>query len=206
MSRMMQPEPKKKKQKKSIAEQLPKMGRASRIALIVGVFLIVFVSLIFVGNQQASRQAELRKNIVTLQRGLSTGTQADSQAKLEAQIKQAEAETEVARAVFPVSDQAPEILDRLLKLAKANDIGVTRTAMTMSQKPIAIGGKQVTYDVFTFQLSLKGQVSKFQNFLLALGDELPTSQISAVNITVAAKEHEEDTASVTVEVLCYGGK
>jgi len=202
----MQPEPKKKKQKKSIAEQLPKMGRASRIALIVGVFLIVFVSLIFVGNQQASRQAELRKNIVTLQRGLSTGTQADSQAKLEAQIKQAEAETEVARAVFPVSDQAPEILDRLLKLAKANDIGVTRTAMTMSQKPIAIGGKQVTYDVFTFQLSLKGQVSKFQNFLLALGDELPTSQISAVNITVAAKEHEEDTASVTVEVLCYGGK
>ncbi|MBM3154801.1 MAG: hypothetical protein FJ008_05635 [Chloroflexi bacterium] len=203
---MMQPEPKKKKQKKSIAEQLPKMGRASRIALIVGVFLIVFVSLIFVGNQQASRQAELRKNIVTLQRGLSTGTQADSQAKLEAQIKQAEAETEVARAVFPVSDQAPEILDRLLKLAKANDIGVTRTAMTMSQKPIAIGGKQVTYDVFTFQLSLKGQVSKFQNFLLALGDELPTSQISAVNITVAAKEHEEDTASVTVEVLCYGGK
>ncbi|MBM3176021.1 MAG: hypothetical protein FJZ93_09965, partial [Chloroflexi bacterium] len=70
---MIQPEPK-KKQKKSIAEQLPKMGRASRIALIVGVFLIVFVSLIFVGNQQASRQAELRKNIVTLQRGLSTGT------------------------------------------------------------------------------------------------------------------------------------
>jgi len=202
---MIQPEPK-KKQKKSIAEQLPKMGRASRIALIVGVFLIVFVSLIFVGNQQASRQAELRKNIVTLQRGLSTGTQADSQAKLEAQIRQAEAETEAARAVFPVADQAPEILDRLLRLAQANEVSVTRTSMAMSQRAIAIGGKQVKYDVFTFQLSLKGQVPKFQNFLLALDDKLPTSQISAVNITVAAKETEEDTASVTIEVLCYSGK
>jgi len=201
---MIQPEP--EKQKKSFAEQLPRMGRASRVALIVGVFLIVFVSLIFVGNQQVPRQAELRKNIVTLQRGLSTGVQADSQAKLEAQIRQAEAETEAARDVFPTADQVPEILDRLLKIAQANDIGVTRTSVTMSEKPIAIGGKQVPYDVFTFQLSLKGQVPKFQNFLLALGDKLPTSQISAVNIAVAAKETEEDTASVTIEVLCYGGK
>ena len=201
---MIKPEP--KKEKKSLVERLPKVGRASRVALIVGIFAIVFVSLIFVGQQQAPRQAQLKKDIATLQRGLGTGTITEPREKLEAQIRQVEAETEAARALFPTSDQMPEIMDGLLKLAQANDVDVTNTGITITQKPLAIGGKQIAYDVFTFQLALRGQVPDFQNFLLALDDRLPTSQISQVNITVAAEASEEDTAAVTVDVYCYGGQ
>lgn len=197
---MIQPKP--KKQKKPLVERLPKVGRASRVALVVGIFVIVFASLLFVSNQQASRQAELRKNIATSQRGLSAGTQEEPKYKLEAQIKQAEAEMEADRVIFPIADQVQEILDRLLKLAEANDVDVTNIAVTTSPKIL----DKVAYDVFTFQFTLRGQVPNFQNFLLALGDRLPTSQISAVNITVAAEESEEDIASVTIEVLCYSGK
>jgi hypothetical protein len=69
-----------------------------------------------------------------------------------------------------------------------------------------VGSLKVAYDVIAFQFTLKGQVPDFQNFLLAVDDGLPTSQITQVNITVAVVESEQDTADVKIDVLCYGGK
>jgi hypothetical protein len=57
----------------------------------------------------------------------------------------------------------------------------------------------------TISLNLKGQVPKFQNFLLALDTKLPSSQIKQVTFTVAATGEEYDTASLDLDILCYGG-
>jgi hypothetical protein len=57
--------------------------------------------------------------------------------------------------------------------------------------------------VLTFSLGLKGQIPKFQNFLLALDTKLPTSQIKTVKFTVAQTDEEYDTASLAIDVLCY---
>jgi hypothetical protein len=56
----------------------------------------------------------------------------------------------------------------------------------------------------TITLNLKGQVPKFQNFLLALDTKLPTSQIKQVTFTVTGVEEEYDTAMLVFDVLCYG--
>jgi hypothetical protein len=118
-------------------------------------------------------------------------------AKLEAELAQVQAETEGVRAIFPTTSQSPEIIDSLIEIAELNDIYVTQTKVSTSEPEGAIG------PLLTIELSLDGQVPKFQNFLLALDNKLPTSQIVKLTFTVAGEEGEEDTASVTIDILCY---
>jgi len=197
---MIEPQPERKT--KPFAERLSGIGRTSRLVLIIGIFAIVFIGLYIIGAQQEPQQAELRLNIATLQRGLSTGTQVEPRDKLQAQIRQTEAENEAARAIFPTPDQLTEIMDKLLKLARDYDLDVTGTTAVLVQKKLNIGAIEVPYDVFTVQLSLQGMVPNFQNFLLALGDVLPTAQVNQINFTVPIEDDEPDMATIGLDVYC----
>jgi cell division protein FtsB len=196
-------EPQAEQKEKSLAERLPKIGRTSQVILIVGILVIIFIALYWVGAQQATQQDELRKNIVTLQRSVTAGTQEEPRDKMEAQIRQVEAETEAARAMFPASEQLTEIMDRLIKLARSYDIEVTSTGVTLAQKKLKIGATELAYDVYTISLSFQGMAPNFQNFLLSLGDEVTTSRINQVTIKLAPEENERDVATVSIEVYCY---
>jgi len=196
-------EPEKEQKKKPLAERLPKISRLSQVILIVGILAIIFIALYMVGAGQAKQQDELRENISMLQRGVSSGTQEEPRDKLQAQIRQIEAETEAARAMFPEPDQLTEIMDRFIKLAKSYDIEVTSTGVTMTQKKLMIGAAEVAYDVYTFSLSLQGMAPNFQNFLLSLDDTVSTSRINQVTIKLALTENERDAATVSIDVYCY---
>jgi hypothetical protein len=194
---MEQSEPKKTK---GILDRLPKLGRLSQLVLVIGVFLLVFVPLFVIKNQQPAKQNELRDTLVNMQKILSTSqTPKDT---YEAELAQVTAENEAAKAAFPAPDQAPEILDKLLDLASMNDIYVTSTSVSSNTVKGAIGPK------LTFNLGLRGQVPKFENFLLALDTQLPTSSISSFSFTIAdsSSGQEYDTGRVTIEVLSYAGK
>jgi hypothetical protein len=192
---MTQPEATEKK--KGLLDRLPKLGRVSQLVLLIGVFLIIFIPLWIINQQQPEKQAQLEGTLNNLRRILSV--EQTPKAEFEAELAQATAGADASKASFPAPDQAPEILDSLLELAQLNDIYVTQTAVTTSTPTGSIG------PVLTFTLGLKGQIPKFQNFLLALDNKLPTSQIRAVTFTTAQTGQEYDTASVTIEVLCYGG-
>jgi len=192
---MIQPETPEKK--KGFLDRLPKLGRASQLVLFIGVFLIIFIPLWLINQQQPERQSQLEATLSNLQRILATGQ--TPKANYEAELAQATADSEAAKAAFPLPNQAPEILDSLLALAQLNDIYVTQTAITTSTPTGSIG------PVLTFTLGLKGQIPKFENFLLALDTKLPTSQIKQFTFTVAGVGAEYDTASITIDVLCYGG-
>jgi len=191
---MIQPEPEKKK---GLLDRLPKMGRISQLVLLIGVFLILLIPLIVINNQQPAKQIELKATLANLNKILAV--EETPKAKLEAELTQTKAETEAAQAIFRNTSQSPEIIDSLLELAELNDIYVTQTKVSTSQPKEAIG------PVLTITLGLKGQVPKFQNFLLALDDKLPTFQIKQLTFTVAGEEGEEDTASITIDILCYEG-
>lgn len=193
---MIQPEQEKKK---GFLDRLPKLGRISQLVLLIGIFLVIFVPLWMIDQQQPERQSQLESTLSNLQKILATGQ--TSKAKYEAELAQATADADVAKSVFPSPNQAPEIMDSLLALAEQNDVYVTQTAITTSTPTGSIG------PVLSFQLSLRGQISKFQNFLLALDNKLPTSQIKVVSFTPAQESNgqEYDTAIVTIDVLCYGG-
>lgn len=192
---MTQPEATEKK--KGLLDSLPKLGRISQLILLIGGFLIIFIPLWLIDQQQPEKQAQLKGTLANLQKIVSVAeTPRDI---FEAELAQATANTEAAKASFPAPDQAPEILDSLLELANLNDIYVTQTSVSTSTPTGSIG------PVLTFKLGLKGQIPKFQNFLLALDNKLPTSQIRTVTFTTAQKGQEYDTASIGIEVFCYGG-
>jgi hypothetical protein len=192
---MIQPEPEEKK--KGFLDRLPKLGRISQFILLIGGFLVIFIPLWVINQQQPERQTELKATLTNLQKILAV--EETPKARYEAELAQVTAETEAAKAAFPSPNQAPEILDSLLELAELNDIYVTETAVSSATPTGSIG------PVLTFTLGLKGQIPKFQNYLLALDNKLPTSQIKSVAFTVAGTGEEYDTASLAISVLCYGG-
>ncbi|MBC8275295.1 MAG: hypothetical protein H8E40_10045 [Chloroflexi bacterium] len=192
---MIQPETTEKK--KGLLDRLPRLGRVSQLILLIGAFLIIFIPIWFVDQQQSKRQNELKATLANLDRILAV--EETPKAKLEAELAQATAETEATKAIFPNLNQSPEIIDSLLELAELNDIYITQTKVSSSQPKEAIGPTLI------IQLSLKGQVPKFQNFLLALDNKLPTSQITQLTFNIVGEEGAEDTASIKIDILCYEG-
>jgi len=192
---MIQPETAQKKP--GALERLPKLGRVSQLVLLIGIFLVIFIPLLIINQQQPKAQAVLETTLSNLQKILSV--EQTPKATFEAELAQVTAETEAAKAVFPRTNQTPEIVDSLLQLAELNDIYVTQTKVSTSQPKDTIG------PLLTIELGFKGQVPKFQNFLLGLGDTLPTSQIKQLNFTVAGDEEAEDTAKIIIDILCYEG-
>jgi hypothetical protein len=192
---MIQPETTEKK--KSLPERLPKLGRLSQLILLIGAFLIIFIPILFLDQQQSKRQTELKATLTNLNRILAV--EETPKTKLEKELAQVTADTEAIKATFPNTSQSPAIIDSLLELAELNDIYIIQTKVSSSQAEKAIG------PTLTIQLSLKGQVPKFQNFLLALDTKLPTSEIKNVTFTVAPAGQEYDTASVVITVVTYEG-
>lgn len=191
---MIQPEQEKKT---GILDKLPKLGRISQLVLVIGVFLILFVVLIFTNNQQQSTRRSLEATLANLQKVSSV--EQTPKTKYEAELAQVTAEMEAAKAVFPSTSNTPEILDTLLSMAELNDIYVTQTKVSTTTQKGAIG------PLLTIELGLSGQTPKFQNFLLALDDKLPTSWITQLTFTIAGEEAAEDTAKITISIQCYEG-
>lgn len=198
---MIRPESEEKK--KSWLDRLPKLGRASQLILLVGIFLILFIPMWMIYQQQPAKQAQLEQELSNLETILAAPT--TKKDILEAEIKQAEAELEAAKAVFLDPNQGPEIIDRLLELAESNDIDVTKTEVSTSQEKITVGENKIEYPMLTFDIDLKGQVPRFQNFLLALDDNFPTCQVKEVKFSITEEEGEEDTASIKIDLFCYEG-
>ena len=192
---MVQPETTEKK--KGLLDRLPRLGRLSQLILLVGAFLIIFIPIWFINNQQSKSQAKLEATLANLDRILAVEETQKSQ--LEDELAQVIADTEATKATFPNINQSPEIIDSLLELAEINDIYITQTKVSSSKTENAIG------PTLNIQLSLKGQVPKFQNFLLALDNKLTTSQIVKLNFNIVGEEGTEDTASITIDILCYEG-
>src|SRR4030065_1397430 len=192
---MIQPETTEKK--KGLADRLPKLGRLSQLILLIGAFLIIFIPIWFINKQQSEKQTELKAQLANLDRILAV--EETPKAKLEAELAQVTAETEATKALFPNPNQSPAIINSLLELAALNDIYVTQTKESTSQQKEAIGL------TLTIQLSLRGQGPKFQNFRVSLDSKLPTSQIKQLNFNIVGEEGEEDTASITIDILCYEG-
>jgi hypothetical protein len=189
---MMEPGQEKKR---GFLDRLPKLGRISQLVLVIGIFLVLFVPLLVINQQQPEKQRQFEATLSNLQKILSP--QETPQAKFEADLAQATADTEAAKAAFPSSQGSPQILDSLRKLADDNDISITATSVSTSTGSIGT--------VLTVSLNLQGQVPKFQNFLLGLDTKLPTSQITQLTFTITGVEGEYDTATVVMDVLCYGG-
>ena len=189
--------PEETEQKKSFLDRLPRVGRASQLILLIGIFLLLALPMWFVSLQQVQKQVDLNEQISMLQAILENP---ESQREtLEAEIREAEADIVVAKAVFPNPDQGPEIINDLLRLTESNGIYITNTTETAETEKLGAN----TFSVLTFRFNLTGQVSKFQNFILELDNDFPTCTINAIGLNIAEEESDEDSITIKLNVFCY---
>ena len=198
---MIQPEEPGKKG--NFLDRLPKLGWLSRLMLLVGIFLIIFVPLLMIYGQQPVTRAGLEHELSLLEKTLAAPV--TKKELLEAERSQVEAEMEVAKEQFPAPAQVLEIIESLLELAEDNDIDVLGVTEPTWRETVAEEGDTLGWPVSTFLIDVEGQVPQFQNFILALDNKLHTCQVREVSIEVASVEGEEDTATVVIDVF-YGGE
>lgn len=193
MSQMTEP-------KKVTAAKPPLLGKTSRVVLIVVILLVVLGGLYYLYQQQSTQQANLSQELSSLQKLVSA--QSNPGAVLEAEIKQAEADLADIKDSFYRLDSAPEILDKLISMAKTNDIDITSTSITETRGIFTAEKQKLELPILRLQLGVRGQISKFQNFLLSIESMFPLSQVKNVNMEVIQEENEQDTGSITIEFYC----
>ena len=114
---------------------------------------------------------------------------------VEAKMK---ADLEAAKAQYKNVNDNAGVSQILMDLAW--DYDITITSMSVSQSTAKMAGAD--YPVLSYFLSLTGQVANFQNFLIAVGKKLPSSQFNDVTINPATVEGELDNASISMQVYC----
>ena len=185
--------------KSSILQRLPRLSTSVWILIIVCLFLIAMVPLALGYLEQAARQQSLKLQISQLQlQNDALKAKMASRSPLAVQVEKLKTEAESAKLVYKNVAGNPEVTQAILDLAWDNDITITYMGVSTSNSKILTKD----YPVLVYRLNLTGQVDNFQKFLRAIGDKLPSSQYTAVNITPAIVEGELDTATMTIQVYC----
>ncbi len=198
-----------KKKKKGILERLPRLSRTSQTILVLAMLVAMFVPTYLVYYQQPRTRATLESSLATLQKVLAA--EQTPKERLETDLKKAEEQLVTARAVYPDPNHVPELVNSLIGLAEQNGIDVTETKVTASKLPPPKESQkdkdkttaERIEDILTAELTLKGQVSHFQNFLLALDSQFPTVRIKKAAFTISSEEGEEDTCTLSLLIFCY---
>ncbi len=183
----------------SILQRLPRLSTRVWILIILCLFLVAVIPLATGYTEQAAQQQALRLQISQLQ------TQYDalkakmaSQPPAAAELGKLKTEAEAAKLLYKNVADNPEISQAIMNLAWDNDITITSMGVSSSKNKIL----DKEYPVLVYSLSLTGQVASFQNFLIAIGNKLPSSQYTTITITPATVEGELDTASMVLQVYC----
>jgi hypothetical protein len=187
--------------KQSLFARLPRVSSTSRLVLLLGIFLIILIPLLLINQQQPAKQADLQQQLFLLQKIQSSPLGKTDTVKYD--IKQADGELQKLVAELPRPDQSPDILTRLINLGSTYGVTVIKTEIKSGPLQLIPMSKDKTqYPAISFTLGLKGQVSKFQNFMLAL-EKFPYCRISELTFTPAIIKGDEDQASIQLDLFVY---
>jgi len=188
-----------KKPGSSILQRLPRLATRIWVLIILCLFLIAVVPLAMGYMTQSARQQALKLQIGQLQPQVDAlKAKMASQPSAAAEMGRLKAEAEAAKLLYKSLSDNPEISQVIMDLAWDNHINITSMGVSSSKSKIL----DKEYPVLVYSLSLTGQVAGFQNFLIAIGNELPSSLYSGISISPATVEGELDTASIGIQVYC----
>ena len=185
--------------KGSIFQRLPRLSTSVWLILILALFLIVMVPMVTGYMEQSAQQSAIQMQINEVQSQIDDLTaRITAKSAVSVEAGEVKKELEAARLQYKKIGNNPEVSKILMDLAWDYDITITN--MTITQGVNKILGTD--YQVLTYSLSLTGQVANFQNFLIAAGIKLPSSQFTSVTINPATIAGELDKASVNMQVYC----
>ncbi len=186
--------------RKKFIDKLGQLGKTKRLVLIFVIFVVVFVPLVMIYQQQPARVVALKQELSSLSAVvLASNTKKTG---LESAVNKAEAELKLAKNMFARIENSPEIVDRFLSLAKSNNLEIVRTQQSKSPAKMTQNKKTIEYILLTVELDAKGQIPDVLHFLINIDSEIPMSRIKAVKINVAPSENELDTATIVMELFC----
>jgi hypothetical protein len=183
----------------NIFQKLPRLSTSIWLLIIVALVLIVCVPMVTAYFDSSSQQAALMDRLSKLQTQYA-GLQKEltPQGSLTAQINQLRLDVESAQSMYGVACDSVEASRDLIDLAWQYDI--TITSMSASAVTTKIKGKD--YAGTSYVLSMNGQVSNFQNYLMEIGNKFQTSQPTEVEIKPAQVQGTLDAATIKIFVVC----
>ena len=185
--------------KSSISQRLPRLSTSVWLILILALFLIIMVPMVTGYIEQVSQQAAIQLQINQVQAQIDAlKAKMASQTTATTEAARLKEELEAAKLQYKNIGDNPEVSKMLMDLAW--DYDITITSLNVSQAKNKVLGTE--YTVLTYSLSLTGQAANFQNFLLAAGNRLPSSQFTSVTINPATVEGELDNATINIQVYC----
>jgi hypothetical protein len=185
--------------KSSIFQKLPRLSTTVWLLIVFALILIVAVPLFLGFFSEMSTQSLLRGQLAQLQtRYNDLQKQTGSQAALLAEVTSLKSDVEKTRLLYRNVEDSIDVSQDLIDLAWKYDI--TINTMTMSQSLGKYSGLE--YPVLIYTMDMTGQVPAFQNFMLAVGKKLPSSQVASVVISPAVEQGKLDKATVTVKIVC----
>jgi len=183
----------------NISQRLPRLSTSVWLILILALFLIAMVPMVTGYIEQISQQAAIQLQISLAQSQIDTLTaKMASQSSATTEAVKMKADLEAAKLQYKNVGDNADVSQILMGLAW--DYDITITSMSVSQATSKMLGTD--YPVLSYSLSLTGQVANFQNFLIAVGQKLPSSQFTSITISPATVEGELDNASISMQVYC----
>lgn len=183
----------------NISQRLPRLSTSVWLILILALFLIAMVPMVTGYIEQISQQAAIQLQISLVQSQIDALTaKMASQSSATTEAAKMKADLEAAKLQYKNVGDNAEVSQIIMGLAW--DYDITITSMSVSQAKSKILGTD--YTVLSYSLSLTGQVANFQNFLIAVGQKLPSSQFTSTTISPATVEGELDNASISMQVYC----
>ena len=175
------------------SSKLPRLSRASRLLLIVGIFLVIIIPIGIVYKQQPAKQAQLDQELTNTQKILAVPL--TEKERLQAAIQKAVAVKEVALESFPKVNPGVNIVEGLFELAEKSDLIITYIETDLPDKD-----EKVDYPFLKFTINITGQISKVQNFLLQVNDRYPTSIVKKADLMVLESEGLEDISTLEIHI------
>jgi cell division protein FtsL len=173
--------------------KVPRLSKLSRLLLIVGVFIIIIVPIAMVYRQQPIKRSAMEQELTNLQKILAVPL--TEKERLQAEIRKAEAVKEVAEESFPKMNPGVDIVEGLFELADKSDLIITYIETELPDED-----KETDYPYLVFTISITGQISKVQNFLLQVNDRYPTSVMKNAELVILEGQGLEDVSVLTVNI------
>ena len=177
--------------------KVPRLSKLSKLLLIVGVFIIIMVPIAMVYRQQPVKRSEMEQELANLQKIIAVPL--TEKERLQAELNKAEAVKEVAEESFPKINPGVDIVEGLFELADKSDLIITNIETELPKED-----EENAYPYLIFTISITGQISKVQNFLLLINDRYPTSVIKTADIIILEGEGIEDVSVLTINISYLG--
>jgi hypothetical protein len=183
-----------------------KLSKTSWLALIIGVYVVVFAGLGIFHIQQMYRQKQLREEVTGTEQkaGEYQLEQLTSQKEdLENRIVQVAAQYEAVKSIFarPVSSVTAGNI--LFDLADSFNLEVTEVS---SLKPTTENLGGIECAVISFTARVEGSISDIINFVNKLSGQMATDVVRSIRITYPETPDEETSADIHLIIYTYQGE